>query len=397
MHNSNLDLETPRSTKPPRAARQPTGVHWTRTETGQREALRILGTTIAQTAVQSICMSTKDPWGPPISRPQYALAVSLIFTKATNQTIKLGTPPDHVRSTSILWSSLAHDKRFEQGPMNEAAPGDIIIGSGWQQGPGGYAGILVDHGRIVSNSSQGVQDNSSLLEIQRSHPEMAAFRYVGFWNYYRSKNLANAGFNPAEVRIPAGQTGGGQWTAGGTETRAKPEGWFSALKGKLKALAQLLQQYHITSTAAGPGTNGIDPMDNEVARQVAQMSPEEREKFLKGYKEGVKEALPLVAAFVPVVSQIQSVATLKDPKASTVDKVVAAIGLIPDVGGIVKDLGAGGKAIKGTVKAGEEITKAAQEGAQVSKDAEKGAEIAKAAKPKEGIYEFPDKQNPGQN
>ncbi|HEX4085586.1 MAG TPA: hypothetical protein VHY22_11790, partial [Chthoniobacteraceae bacterium] len=118
-------------------------------------------------------------------------------------------------STSILWASLVHDKRFEQVPMSEAAPGDVIIGSGWRQGADGYAGIVVDHERIVSNSSQGVQNNSSLAEIQRNHPAMIAFRYVGFWNFYRSKSLANAGFNPAEARISAGQPGGGQWTSGG--------------------------------------------------------------------------------------------------------------------------------------------------------------------------------------
>lgn len=98
--------------------------------------------------------------------------------------------------------------------MNETAPGDIIIGSGWQQGADGYAGIVVDHGRIVSNSSQGVQDNSSILELQRNHPDIVTFRYVGFWNYYRSQPLANAGFNPSEPRTPAGRTGGGQWTSG---------------------------------------------------------------------------------------------------------------------------------------------------------------------------------------
>jgi hypothetical protein len=142
------------------------------------------------------------------------LTVSLIFTKATNQTIMLGTTPKHVLSTSILWSSLAHDKRFEEVPMKEATPGDIIIGPGWQQGPDGYAGIVVEHGRIVSDSSQGVHNNASLPELQRTHPEMTAFRYVGFWNYYRSKPLANAGFHPDEPRIPAGQPGGGQWTSG---------------------------------------------------------------------------------------------------------------------------------------------------------------------------------------
>jgi len=213
MHNSAVNLKNPRSAKPLRPGGQLAGVHWTGTDAGRKEALGVLGMEIAQTALQSIGMSSKDPWGrPPIHLPEYALAVSLIFTKATNQTIILNTPPEHVLSTSILWSSLAHDKRFEQVPMNEAAPGDIIIGSGWQQGADGYAGIIVGHGRIVSNSSGGVQDNSSLSEIQRSHPAMAAFRYVGFWNYYRSKPFANTGFDPNEPRLPAGQPGGGQWT-----------------------------------------------------------------------------------------------------------------------------------------------------------------------------------------
>jgi hypothetical protein len=147
--------------------------------------------------------------------PDYALAVSLIFTKATDQDIILQEPPSHICSTSILWASLLHDKRFEQVPMSEAAPGDIIIGSGWQQGADGYAGIVVDHGRILSNSSQGVQDDSSLLKLQHHHPEMAVFRYIGFRNYCRSKPLANVGFNPDEPRLPAGQPGGGQWTTGG--------------------------------------------------------------------------------------------------------------------------------------------------------------------------------------
>jgi len=178
----------------------------------EEELQRVEGMKIAQTAVQSIGMSTKDPWGPPISRPQYTLAVSLIFTKATNQTIILGTPPKHVLSTSILWSSLAHDKRFIQIPMSEAAPGDIIIRSGWQQGADGYAGIVVDHGRIVSNSDQGVQNNSTIVELQRSSQAMDAFRYVGVQGH-RSHSLANQGYNPNEPRVPAGQKSGGQWTA----------------------------------------------------------------------------------------------------------------------------------------------------------------------------------------
>jgi len=96
--------------------------------------------------------------------------------------------------------------------MSEAAPGDIIIASHKNQADG-YAGIVVDHGRIVSNSSRGVQNNSSLVEIQRNRQEMAIFRYIGVQKY-RSRLLANAGYNDDEPRLPAGQPGGGQWTAG---------------------------------------------------------------------------------------------------------------------------------------------------------------------------------------
>ena len=142
--------------------------------------------------------------------PNYALAVSMLFTKATSQTIMLGTPPCHVLSTSILYSCLLHDKRFRQVPMSDAAPGDIVIASHPNQADG-YAGIVVDHGRIVSDSSQGVRNNSSLVELQRSRPAMATFRYIGIQGH-RSLSLANAGFDPDEPRMPAGQPGGGQWT-----------------------------------------------------------------------------------------------------------------------------------------------------------------------------------------
>jgi hypothetical protein len=180
MPNSTVNLENRRSATALRPGVLPGFGHGVSAAAREKELQRVEGMKIAQTALQGIGMSIKDPWGPPISLPQYALAVSLIFTKATNQTIMLGTPPNHVLSTSILWASLLHDKRFEQVPMNETVPGDIIIGSGRQQGPDGYVGIVVEHGRIVSNSSQGVQNNASLLELQRTHAEMTAFRYVGW-------------------------------------------------------------------------------------------------------------------------------------------------------------------------------------------------------------------------
>ncbi len=82
---------------------------------------------IAQTAVQGIGMSTKEIRGSWMNVPNYALAVSMLFTRATNQAISLGTPPDHVLSTSILYSCLLHDSRFRQVPMSEIAipPGSM--------------------------------------------------------------------------------------------------------------------------------------------------------------------------------------------------------------------------------------------------------------------------------
>jgi len=204
-----------------------------------KKAQGACGPQIAQTAVQSIGISTGNFGAPLMGPPEYARAVSLIFTKATEQTIILGTPPDHVCSTSILWNSLAHDKRFEQVPMSQAAPGDILIEPGWQKAADGYAGIVVGHGRIVSNSNQGVRDDTSLLELQRQCPNFVVFRYIGFWNYCHSKPLANA-YNPDEPRVPAGQTGGGQWTsgdnqrAGSDRNPSKPSFAFGGQSGDQK-------------------------------------------------------------------------------------------------------------------------------------------------------------------
>jgi hypothetical protein len=128
--------------------------------TAAKESKSACGPQIAQAALQSIGMSTRK-FGNPLMGPQeYARAVSLIFTKTTEQNIILGTPPDHVCSTSILWNSLAQDKRFEQLAIREAAPGDIIIEPGSKKAGDGYAGTLVNHGRIVSNSDQGVRDDT---------------------------------------------------------------------------------------------------------------------------------------------------------------------------------------------------------------------------------------------
>jgi hypothetical protein len=98
--------------------------------------------------------------------------------------------------------------------MSRAAPGDVVVQSG--SNPDGYAGIVVDHGKIISDSGNGVQNNCSLVEIERYLPPVVLFRYVGVQKYpsYSLALLANAGFNPDEPRLPAGQPGGGQWTSG---------------------------------------------------------------------------------------------------------------------------------------------------------------------------------------
>src|SRR5579862_354961 len=136
------------------------------TGAGEKESQNAYGSQIAQRALHSIGAPTRDFPRANTGYPEYAAAVSILFTKATDQAIMLGTDPRHVLSTSILCNSLLHDKRFKRVSMIEAAPGDIIIESGGHQ-PSGYAGIVVDQGRIVSMGTAGaVQINHSLAEIQ---------------------------------------------------------------------------------------------------------------------------------------------------------------------------------------------------------------------------------------
>jgi hypothetical protein len=200
-----------RTVKPGNASGQPNSGHGTGTGAREKELQRLEGMKIAQSTVQGIGMSTKEIRGSWLNKPNYALAVSLLFTRATNQRIMLGTEPNHVLSTSLLYNSLVHDSRFMQVPMSQSAPGDIIVQSGLN--PDGYAGIVVDYGRIVSDSTKGVQNNSSLVEMQHHIPPAFLFRYIGVQKYpgYTVALLANAGFNPDEPRLPAGQPGGGQW------------------------------------------------------------------------------------------------------------------------------------------------------------------------------------------
>ena len=115
MHTSTLDLENPRAPKPPLKSAGNSGfVQGLSAAAREKELQRVEGMKIAQSAVQGIGMSTKEIRGSWMSTPDYALAVSLLFTRATSQRIMLGTEPNHVLSTSLLCNSLLHDSRFMQ-------------------------------------------------------------------------------------------------------------------------------------------------------------------------------------------------------------------------------------------------------------------------------------------
>jgi hypothetical protein len=170
----------------------------------------IYGPQIVHTALQNIGVPIKEIANRRNGYPEYAGAVSVIFTKATNQDIIPGQQPRNVLSTSILRNSLLHDSRFEQVPIGEAAPGDIVVESGGNRAAG-YAGIVVDRGQIVTMGASGVpQYDSHLMRTWYYKDGITLFRYLGVQKK-RASTFTNANFNPDEPRIPAGQPGGGQW------------------------------------------------------------------------------------------------------------------------------------------------------------------------------------------
>jgi hypothetical protein len=185
----------------------------------------------------------------------------------------------------------------------------------------------VDHGRIVSNSSQKVQDNSSVLEIQRSHPGMTAFRYVGFWNYYRSKTLANAGFNPSEPRTSAGQPGGGQWTTGGAQSAKGHLGMAPSTVG-LSAGDQR------TAFSAEIRTEPISETSGNPALDIKDVSLGDIAEVWKGYGDAIIEtvaglwnaALFAAKANVDTVGAAQDIAKGAAPFLKNPGGVLKAIG-----------------------------------------------------------------------
>lgn len=117
-----------------------------------------------------------------------AAAVSMMFKDATGQNILPGKPM--VLGTEELYSGLSNDSRFVKVPLGEAQPGDIVVTA--QGSQAGHTGIVVNNGRIISNSSSGyngsargtIQNNYSIQSWQntvtpRNANQTSAFRYIG--------------------------------------------------------------------------------------------------------------------------------------------------------------------------------------------------------------------------
>lgn len=117
-----------------------------------------------------------------------AAAVSMMFKDATGQDILPGK--SMVLGTGELYSGLSNDSRFIKVPLGSAQPGDIVVTA--QGSQAGHTGIVVNDGRIISNSSSGyngsqrgtIQNNYSIQSWQntvapRNESQTSAFRYVG--------------------------------------------------------------------------------------------------------------------------------------------------------------------------------------------------------------------------
>jgi hypothetical protein len=72
----------------------------------------------------------------------------------------------------------------------------------------------------------------------------------------------------------------------------------------------------------------------------------------------VQPAAGLAASFVPGVTQAQALHTLTDSKASTFEKVVAGVTMVPELGAIVKDVGILAKGLKTEAKVAEAVNDA---------------------------------------
>ena len=118
-----------------------------------------------------------------------AAAVSIIFYRSTGYPL---VPKKQIElSTSNLWRSLNKSRDWEKISdwRSQYQPGDIIITARGKKA--GHVGVVVDGGKIISNSSGGFQgDQKGQIEMnysisswdsvaQRNPQQTALFRYIG--------------------------------------------------------------------------------------------------------------------------------------------------------------------------------------------------------------------------
>ena len=146
-----------------------------------------LADSIANVAKMSVGkMSTASTPGTQGGKLGCADAVCRIFNQATGEELV----PGGTLSTSQMSASLSNDPRFAKIPLDEAQKGDIVLTPRGKVA--GHVGIVVDNGKVVSNSSAGfkggkpgtVTENYSIDSwaksvAPRNPSKTAAYRYIG--------------------------------------------------------------------------------------------------------------------------------------------------------------------------------------------------------------------------
>jgi hypothetical protein len=149
---------------------------------------------ISKSATANIDVPTRGISGTDNGNLGCAAAVSIIFYRATGLPIIKGRNKYPIElGTASLWKQLTdtnkHDWIMISDWKNKHKPGDIILTSRGKKA--GHVGVVVDGGRIISNSSGGFKgDARGQIEMnysisswdsvaQRNSQQTALFRYIG--------------------------------------------------------------------------------------------------------------------------------------------------------------------------------------------------------------------------
>ena len=139
---------TPMGQSPPKPAATGSGAAAT---TPTNSATGANAKNINETAKKMIGTSTKNVPGTEGGNLGCCAGVSMMYKQATGEDILPGKPI--VIDTAEAYARLSNDSRFEKLPVSQGRGGDIIITARGKEH--GHAGVIVDGGRIVSNSSKG--------------------------------------------------------------------------------------------------------------------------------------------------------------------------------------------------------------------------------------------------